>query len=261
MFLRSLGVFLSAILIALATFSPAISGSATSATARNEPHFETWAGGDGGADGVSVYGGMVAALFGDVRRDGWRLRADGGWGIYGLSHAPHKLFAKGLRDVTFRGWTGYADILLGYQKAWGPLIVKAYAGWTEERGVIRDTDMDDAGLGLASGTEKLGSGGFKGVIETWLALDEWGFLQTDLSWSEPQSRFSGRTRLGYRLNRSWSVGPEAALYGDADYASGRVGGFVRLEGALGEVSVSAGLAGDREGADGGYGSISALMRF
>ena len=265
MFLRSLYALLLIISYALAVRSPAHSDDALvpAISVGGVQHFEVWAGGDGGADSLSVYSGIVAALFGDVRRDGWRVRLDGGYGVYGFNRPPDQWFSGGLKDVRFRGWTGYGDILLGYQKALGPLIVKVYGGWTEETGAVRVANDSGQGGGQAPAleAENRNGRGLKGILETWLRLDDWGFLQADVSWSAPESRYSGRSRFGYRLNGSWSLGPEAAIYGSRDYDGGRLGGFVRLEGKLGEISLAAGVARDQEGWAGGYGSIAALMRF
>ncbi len=225
------------------------------------PHFESWTGVEGAADSLSVYGGVVAALYGDIRRDGWRVRVDGGYGVYGFNKPLQRWLDQGVSGVRYRGSSTFADVLIGYKKSWGPWTLKGYAGWIQESHTTRPDEGQIGVAGVQYDVESRETQGFKGVFETWLRLNDWGFLQTDVSWSSPQSTYSGRTRFGYRLNRSWSTGVEAALFGNREHSGGRAGGFVRLEGERGEVSLGVGLDGNGDGIGGGYGSVSALLRF
>jgi hypothetical protein len=173
---------------------------------------------------------MVAALFSDVRENGVRVRTGASFG-------------------------GYA-----YQQAFGPVIVKAYAGYTEETHDIRPRshgplqfDEDNTVQGRRQGA--------KVVLETWTTLSERAFLQLDGSWSQPFESYGSRARLGYRVTPAWSVGVEASAYGSSNHLGGRSGAFVRFEWAGGEVSLAAGAQGDEDAISAAYGSVSALVRF
>jgi hypothetical protein len=68
-------------------------------------------------------------------------------------------------------------------------------------------------------------GGVKAALETWLSIGNTAFVQTDVNWSEVFNTYSGRLRLGYRLNPAFSLGLEGAAVGNANYDAGRGGAF------------------------------------
>jgi hypothetical protein len=103
--------------------------------------------------------------------------------------------------------------------------------------------------------------GGKGAVEAWLDIGGNAFGQLDVSYATLYESYGTRLRLGYKFTPQLSVGPEAGLNGNVDYDSGRIGAFVRYDAALGEVSISAGAAGDRSEVTGGYATINALLRF
>lgn len=225
-----------------------------------EFQYEGWAGIDGVGASWSGYGGLNAALFGDIREDGWRLRSSGGYGRYRYQRPIYDPIRRRLVWAEFNGEMHFTDMLIGYSQAFGPVIVKAYAGLTEERHVVQPA----AGSALTFDDENAVQGvgrGLKLALETWVRLGDWGFMQTDVNWSAPFEAYSGRLRGGYRLNPAWSVGLEAAVFGNANHDQGRAGGFLRFEWSGGEVSLSAGAGGDISAVQGGYGSLNAMLRF
>ncbi len=250
------------IVIACLSASAARAGQPAQAQANRSgaPTFEVWAGADGADAAWSVHGGMVAALFSDVRENGARVRTGASFGGYAYSRPYFDPFTRRMTTAEFRGRTWSTDFLLGYQQAFGPVIVKAYAGYTEESHEIRpgsngplQFDEDNTVQGRRQGA--------KVVLETWTTLSKRAFLQLDGSWSQPFESYSSRARLGYRVTPAWSVGVEASAYGSSNHLGGRSGAFVRFEWAGGEVSVAAGAQGDEDAISAAYGSVSALVRF
>lgn len=203
------------------------------------------------ASAWSLYGGMAFALTGTITSDGWRLRAASAYGSY--RYGSLQWDGRERQERRFRGDHASADLMLGYRYAFGPVIAKIYAGAAYESHAVHPFDEENLGLGSRAG--------LKVLVETWTTLGQWGFVQTDASWSGPFSTFAARIRGGYRLNPGWSAGPEIAAFGTEDYAAGRIGAFVRYEWARAEVSASAGISDDRDHAAGGYGTASVLLRF
>lgn len=220
--------------------------------------YEAWAGGDGDGNSLSVYGGATSSLSGDIRADGFRLRTAAGYGIYGYSRSyivdNHRAWQE------FRGSMTSSDVLLGYQRAFGPWIIKVFVGGTQENHAI----VANGPVGLAVDNRNSVQGtrfGVKGAIETWLNIDNKAFLQTDLSWSQPFEAYGGRVRAGYRINPAFSSGLEVGVHGNANHDAGRFGSFLRFEWTAGEISASAGLAANSHEITGAYGSIGMMLRF
>lgn len=221
-------------------------------------YYEAWAGGDGDGASLSIYGGSTMALNDDIRADGFRLRAAAGYGLYTYSRSftvdNHRAWQE------FRGTMTASDVLLGYQRAFGPWIIKVFAGGTQETHAV----VAHGPVGLAVDNRNAVQGsrfGFKGAVETWLNIDNKAFLQTDLSWSQPFEAYGGRLRLGWRINPAFSTGIEASVHGNANHDAGRAGGFLRFEWTGGEISASIGAAGNSHDITGAYASAGVMLRF
>ena len=213
--------------------------------------YEAWAGGDATSHSRSFYGGMTTSFSGDVRVDGFRLRSAAGYGTYVYTSPRWDGVAR--VPVRFEGVQSFTDLLLGYQHALGPWIVKVFVGGTQDQHVIAPFDTENSVQGQRMGV--------KAAVETWLNIADTAFLQTETSWSQVFDTIGGRVRAGYRINPALSLGLEAAVNSNAAYEAGRFGSFGRFEWSRGEISVSGGVAGDRAGANGGYGTVGALFRF
>lgn len=227
---------------------------------RKRQTYETWAGADVMSTGWSVHGGLTAALFGDVRDNGWRLRGSLSYGEYRYSRGYWDSEAKKVLRLDFVSRTRTSDAMLGYQQSWGPITIKAFAGITEESKLDAARGTSPIALDDENGLQ--GSRlGLKLALETWTRFGDWGYLQADSSWAEPSNTLSARARIGYRLGPHWSTGLEAATFGNLIPDQGRVGPFLRFEWSAGEASLSAGAAGSDLHAEDVYGTINILMRF
>jgi len=222
--------------------------------------YESWTGADAFASGWSVYGGLTAALFGDVRDSGWRLRSSLSLSSYRYTRSYWDSARQVEVGLRFDGRVREGDIMLGYQQQWGPLTLKLFAGIVD----IDKVDRAEAGAPLLVDDENGLQGTSRGArlaLETWTRLGDWGFLQADASWSQPLDAYSTRVRLGYRLTPHWSTGLEAAAFGNPVPDQGRAGAFLRFEWSRGEASLSAGAAGDDDGVTGAFATLGTLIRF
>ncbi len=209
---------------------------------------EIWVGVDAGATNWLVYSGGTYAPWSDIHADGFRLRATDGYGQYTS------------RVSNIRATKTYADVLAGYQMRFGELTAKAFLGYAflsqdfrvlSSAGRLRDVET-----------------GVKGALELWLNIGKDGWASLDASYADTRATWSVRSRLGYRVLPTVSVGPEAifnhsdepgdvvkaaqsaapsgdpSLAGASFKGNARVGGFVRYEWFGGEISASGGYSGD-----------------
>ena len=215
--------------------------------AQLQPQYEAWAGAEAFHNVWSIYAGGTHAPFGSVFQDGFRLRAVAGYGAYRYP----KLSSPG----SFQGAASFADLLAGFHKQLGTLTIKVLGGIT-----VTDRSVDDP-----NGRNGTDWGG-RVVLETWWNVTDRAWTSVDISWTTLDDVYGARARLGWRLVPALSVGIEAGSTGNLDYDAARLGGFVRYEWTGGEMSLSAGIAGDgpRSGSvdlDGAFATINLLTRF
>lgn len=228
-------------------------------------HYEVWAGADVADDVWLLYSGTTLAPFGDMHKDGLRLRFVGGYGQYQYQSFDNAtLEARSFSaDVTF------ADALVGYLWRLDPLILKLFVGASFSDHQIHPGDPNNRVQGPEVGV--------KGVAEFWFNIGEKGFASINLAWSQAHNARSARARLGYRVMPEFSIGPELGLNVDRqgdykineerlDFRSdpidyGRVGMFARYEWNGGEIAASAGLLGDFREDQSIYGTINWITQF
>lgn len=222
------------------------------------PTTEVWGGAETVANAWSVYGGMTTGVFGDVRRDGLKLRAGAGYGVY--TYESRRWDGIRRSPVLFQGQHRFVDTSLGYQQTVGPLTIKVFAGLMQAVHGIRPFDIDNDIQG--------GRIGPKLALETWLNLGNAGYLQADANWSRVFATYGARVRLGHvlpipplPLSAKLSIGVEAAAYGNAAYDGQRARGFTRIKWRGGEASLSGGVSGDGVGQVAGYGTFNLLLRY
>ena len=211
---------------------------------------ETWAGADITAKSWSAYSGATLALFGPIDSDGWRLRAVGGYGAYSYDGAPAVSGQSSAR--AFRGTVSFADLLLGYQKQYGPLTLKAFAGASAAHHQPTQADAEK----LVSGLDL----GVKGILEAWLNMTERSWASLNIGWSSAQD-IRQRLRFGFAVWPELSLGVEAEAASHADDDGGRGGVFVRYCWASGEIAASGGPLLDSSTTPGAYGTVNVLTRF
>ena len=242
--------------------SRALAQSSNSASVAPSPPqwFEISAGADGSSSSWSSYSSATAALFSNIRENGYRLRIGGGYGHYRYTRPVFDPASRRRLWPEFFGEQAWGDVLIGYQWTIGSTSIKVFAGMTEEDhnlspGPASPLAFDDQNA--IQGTKR----GTKVVLEAWTRLADWGFLQIDANWSEPFEAYGGRVRLGHFLVDGWSAGIEGGVFGNLNYDGGRAGAFARYHWGIGEVSLSAGFDGNRDHVGSGYGSVGVTTRF
>lgn len=208
---------------------------------------EFWVGTDAGSHNWLVYTGGTYAPGSDIHADGFRLRATTGYGGFSYNfNAATKV----------RVTKTYADFLVGYQFRIGELTAKAFAGWA-----LLNQEFEVPALGLR--TTKVDNGP-KGAVELWLNLGPSAWTSLDANYADTRETWSVRSRIGYRVLPTVSLGVEG-IFNHGDLAAEverstkvrfqgntRIGGFARYEWFGGEISASGGLSGDW--LDGGSGN-------
>lgn len=255
---------------------------------------EVWSGADATASGWLIFSGMTVAPMSQIHAQGVRLRLATGYGGYsydGLRGAAayNRVLDRDEQRALQQGFdaqTGFADILAGYLWRLDPLILKAFVGVSGVDHAIAPFDPENLAIGLDWGP--------KAVVEMWLNIGDDMWASLDFSWSGAHDTRSARSRVGYRITKHVSLGPEVRFdidsQGDCDirwneteacnrqyrnrfgsptelFDYSRGGVFLRYEWAGGEVSAAAGVSGrmlGRAGADqepDPYGSISWITQW
>lgn len=242
---------LFAVLALLPGAGPSRADEAAAKEPPSPPWRETWIGAEATAAWWSFYSGVTFAPFGTITEDGWRARVTGGTGRY--RYASNRTYDGRSEHVAFRGTSGFADVLIGYQWTLGPVILKAFAGAAADGHVIDPFDPVSDVQGLAWGP--------KLALDAWWNMSPRWWSALDASWTSAHDQYGARLRLGYRLWPELSVGIEAGALGNAGYHAGKAGALLRYELSAGEISLSAGVTGDYAKPDAFYGSAVWLLRY
>lgn len=187
--------------------------------------------------------------------DGWRIRSSTAISrvsYYGDLIVPG-LIQTHVLYVKFKGYHLDTDVMGGFQKTLGPVVIKAFAGLAADGEMLNLPDASNPLQGTAWGV--------KGAIETWWTIDSSSYLALNAAVSTAHATESADARLGARIAPAISLGPEAGVGRDAAGSWARVGAFVRDEWAWGEASVSGGISQDGEGSRSGYALGSLLIRY
>ena len=208
---------------------------------------EIWTGVDATRHAWSTYAGATWAPAGKLTDPGLRLRAGGGYGEY-------RYAAKiGRETLSIYGTAAFADLLVGYQMAFGNLTLKAFAGGAFDGHLLEPFDQNNKVNGSATGAKLVG--------EAWLNITPATWAQLDASYATAHSAYFSRLRLGFRVTHGISVGLEGGSFGNEASRNGRGGAFARYEWLGGELSVSGGVSGDIAAPRNPYGTLVYLMRF
>jgi hypothetical protein len=251
---RSHRVFQRAVLALVAVASSSASAVGETPSTDKPQQFEAWAGAEAFARVWALYAGGNYAPFGDITRDGIRVRVVAGYGQY--SYVSPRWADNRKQDFRFHGASSFADLLTGYHKQLGALTIKVLGGVT-----LIDRTLDDPEP-LNAGTDV----GAKALVELWWNINDRAWTSLDLSWTTLEDVYGARARAGWRAWPALSLGVEGGTLGNQDYQIGRIGAFVRYEWAHGEASLSGGIAeNDFEGTSadsrGPYATFNVLTRF
>ncbi len=218
-----------------------------------EPSAEGWAGFDGYRRVASLYSGVTWSPFGNLRQDGPRLRIVGGQSFYGYGGRRYDNGLEQSTWVSFAGRATFVEALAGWQVSRGATTIKLFGGMTWSNHQI--TPHDEA-------TQVQGAGkGVKAALEVWHNWSPNLWTSLDLTAAQVHRTYSAQLRMGWRVNPSWSLGPEASLTGHSEAALQRTGFFVRYEGLSDEFTISGGHMRARGDIPSAYGTAQYLRRF
>ncbi len=197
------------------------------------------------ASGGAVFGYLtgVAAIGGGLYSPGWRMRAMAGHGRYSYFSAATRI----------RGKVSAVEVMPGFQLVRGRFILKLYGGAHFERHDLNRSDPGNAKKG-----NRLG---LKGVGELWVDIGKKAFASLDVSYSSVYSARAAKARLGWRVLRSISLGPELGAFGTRGYKERRAGSFMRAEFGRFAGNLSGGFVRKRGGKRAGYGEFSLEVKF
>lgn len=233
--------------------SPLMLSPAARAGEASPPHLdiELWAGADATPRSWLVYSGATIAPYGDMFRNGLRLRAASGYGEYSYT---------GERNALERSYTArasFGDVLVGYLHRFGPLTAKAFVGASVIQHNVRPRDPANPVSGIAYGP--------KAVTELWCNMGEAMWSSLDMSWTSAHETYAARMRSGYRVFSGVSLGAEARVDGNELDKDARSGLFVRYDWSGGEVSLAGGVSGrffeDARDMTNPYATLTWLMQF
>ena len=235
-----------------------------------EPSLENWIGGDGFRRVASLYSGITWSPFGNLRQDGFRLRAITGQSVYRYSGNDFDPTTGNSVTSQFAGSGRFVDLLAGWQISTGNTTVKAFAGAALQSHIVAPYDPSTRIQGQARGA--------KGVVEIWHNWTSQAWSSLDLSMTTSYATMTAQLRSGWRITETvLSMGPEAAITSYADVndttrtrtSIARVGLFVRYEDLVQEITISGGISrAMTQQASGltsdppmGYGTLQYLRRF
>lgn len=222
------------------------------------PQATMWSGAVASNSSWVIFSGATAAPFGDLHRDGLRLRATGGIGQYAYCFRHDACKGGG----TLQGRATFSDILAGYVMQNGALTTAVYAG-----AAFVEHDLELAAPHMASGA----AWGPKLAVELW--YDNGGpiWVSVNSSATTAHNTYSWRGRVGYRIMPNLAMGPEFTVDGNGLQLEAigahrdvlvRSGAFARYTWGDSELSASAGIAENlADSTTGGYGSITWATKF
>lgn len=199
---------------------------------RFEPPRELWVGGEAFGHVWSLYTGSTYAPFGNLRQDGFRLRAITAYSRYKYNGLRYDAAKGDAVAVDFTGTSKTSDLFVGYQAGFGATTVKAFAGWEIAAHVILPFDPETMVQGRSSGP--------KGALEIWTNIGDHAWLSLDLSYAKAFGAYSSRLRAGWRATDTISIGPEGSLIGHDESRLTRIGGFLRYDNGVDELSAAVG---------------------
>lgn len=195
---------------------------------------EVWSGADISASVWLMYTGATVAPTGGIYDNGIRLRAAAGYGGYEFDDV--RINGGNLEQHHFKADTAFADAMVGYQYRFGELTTKAFVGISGIAHNVREPGALTAPQGFEYGP--------KVAAEFWLNMGPDAWASLDLSWTSAHDTYAARMRAGYRLLPTLTAGLEAGINATGEQMDDRGGLFLRYEWSGGEISASAGVAGD-----------------
>ncbi len=154
--------------------------------------------------------GFVAAVNGNLYKDGWLVRARGGGGHYEYH-----------RDATLKQGVDYetGEFMLGYQHYVGATRISLYAGANVEH-----HDNPDP-FAVVAGTKW----GFKAQGEIFAPFAPNWYALLLATYSTAFNSYFALAKVGYKINDLIAIGPEVAALGNDRFNAIRTGPFISFD--------------------------------
>ncbi len=222
------------------------------ATAPTRPdRLEAWFGVTALPGSWSTYNGVTLSPGGSISQDGLRIRIVGGHGTY-----DYDATADGRRTRRTTAYT-FGDVLVGFQKQFGVMTAKVFAGGTVNTQTVEPRDP---------ATDNLSEYGVKGALETWFNLGTHSFAKVDVNagyyfdQAEAFEDVTVRAATGMRVLPNWQTGVEGGYLVKRQYEAVEGGLFARYFWAGTALTVSGGVSHD-ETETGGYARASFYLKY
>lgn len=202
-------IAVAAAVLAACLLSPAFAADTTpSLTDSLKNRLFLFGGFDVARDSYFGWTGIVAAPSGRIDEDGPRLRLMGGLGRYRYHSSA---VAGGVNE----GTVSSGEIMLGWRRAYDPVIVAAYLGAQVENHQLSVPDPGNPVSGTAAG--------IKGTIEIFSRPWPDTIATANASASTVHCGYNARATFAREINSWLALGVEGAFFGDARYHEPRVG--------------------------------------
>lgn len=200
------------------------------------------------------YAGGVTAVNRDISKDGFLVRASGGYGGYDYDRVGNP--AGGVNGTPASG-----DLMVGYHKFFSGLKtikggrLTVYVGGDYQSNHLNKIDTGNPARG--------GQFGVKGLTDLRLDLTDKIVADITGSYSGAFNTYWSNARVGYNFG-NFSFGPEASFLGSKAFDQQRFGAYVGDINLIGNLkaTVAGGYENSvRRGDDGAYGDVSVAYIF
>jgi hypothetical protein len=200
-----------------------------------------FAGGDVARDSFFAWSGVVGAPLVQLHEDGPRFRLMAGTGRYRYRTGA---VPSGINE----GRIVSGESMLGYRRALGPTMAKAFIGAHVEEQRLAAPDPGHRAQGTAAG--------IKGALELFHRIGSELFLSAAAAASTVHRSYHARAALARELPSGFAVGAEVAINGDVRYREPRAGLF--MQGSYGRtvLALSGGYLSNSDKGGGGYATLS-----
>ncbi|KAB2850417.1 MAG: cellulose biosynthesis protein BcsS [Hyphomicrobiaceae bacterium] len=212
--------------------------------------FQLWSGGDYSERHWSAWAGLAYSPFSAISNPGFRLRVIAGGGQF--HYTGYAIEGGKIVETTLKGTSDFVEGAIGYQWQLGSWTMKLYGG------ALFSETRPDAFDVLPKSTSRVQP---KITFENWINLSPYYWVNVDGSYATTDRDYWSRARLGWRVHRVLSAGPEISAEGNRYIDAWRAGIFVRYDGTWGEAVLSGGVAEEETHSPAAYLSLNWLGRF
>jgi Cellulose biosynthesis protein BcsS len=187
---------------------------ANAAGAADKPQaYEVEAGFDAAPQSLYWYSQVIAALNGDMAKDGFRLRTYGSLAAF--------QYASTAVVGTVDGELWQVDVMPGYQVVRGSATFGGYVGFDYQQARLSPNDPTNKVSGTATGAK------VEGHVYYYADAKQPIEASFNAQYSTAFDTYYAELRVGARLVDKLFIGPDASVDGDTGYDAQRLGGYAK----------------------------------